>query len=66
MGHPTGRRRRLQKPERRRLIEEAASRLFAEHGYAETRLDDIAAAAGVTKQLLYQHFPPRTASTSRS
>jgi AcrR family transcriptional regulator len=49
-------RRRLKKPERRALIEDAASALFAEHGYAQTRLEDIAAAAGVTKQLLYQHF----------
>ena len=38
------------------MIEDAASALFAERGYAETRLEDIAAAAGVTKQLLYQHF----------
>jgi AcrR family transcriptional regulator len=51
------RRRRLQKPERRRVIEDAASALFAERGYAETRLEEIAKAAGVTKQLLYQHFP---------
>jgi AcrR family transcriptional regulator len=49
-------RRRLQKSERRRVIEDAASELFAEHGYAATRLEDIAAASGVTKQLLYQHF----------
>jgi AcrR family transcriptional regulator len=49
-------RRRLKKSERRALIEDAASALFAERGYAETRLEDIAAAAGVTKQLLYQHF----------
>jgi AcrR family transcriptional regulator len=55
------RRRRLPKPERRRVIEEAASRLFAERGYAEARLDDIAAAAGVTKQLLYRHFPSKKA-----
>jgi AcrR family transcriptional regulator len=54
-------RRRLPKAKRRRVIEEAASRLFAEHGYAETRLEDIAAAAGVTKQLLYQHFPSKKA-----
>jgi AcrR family transcriptional regulator len=54
-------RRRLKKAERRRLIEDAASALFAEHGYAETRLDDIAAAAGVTKQLLYQHFSSKKA-----
>ena len=49
-------RRRLRKPERRRVIEDAASALFAERGYAGTRLEDIATAAGVTKQLLYQHF----------
>jgi AcrR family transcriptional regulator len=48
--------RRLRKTQRRRVIEDAASALFAERGYAETRLEDIAAAAGVTKQLLYQHF----------
>jgi AcrR family transcriptional regulator len=51
-----GPRRRLQKAERRRVIEEAASALFAQHGYAGTKLEDIAARAGVTKQLLYQHF----------
>jgi AcrR family transcriptional regulator len=61
MGKPATRRRRLPKAERRRLIEDAASRLFADNGYAETRLDDIAAAAGVTKQLLYQHFPSKKA-----
>jgi AcrR family transcriptional regulator len=55
------RRRRLRKAERREVIEEAASALFAEHGYAGTRLEDIAAAAGVTKQLLYQHFPSKKA-----
>jgi AcrR family transcriptional regulator len=54
-------RRRLKKPVRRRVIEDAASALFAQRGYAETRLDDVAAAAGVTKQLLYQHFPSKKA-----
>src|SRR5215211_4208229 len=52
----SGRRRRLQRAERRRVIEDVAAELFAEGGYGETRLKDIAAAAGVTKQLLYQHF----------
>jgi AcrR family transcriptional regulator len=61
MIEPATRRRRLPKTQRRQVIEEAASRLFAEHGYAEARLDDIAAAAGVTKQLLYQHFPSKKA-----
>jgi AcrR family transcriptional regulator len=55
------RKRRLRKAERREVIEKAASALFAEHGYAGTRLEDIAAAAGVTKQLLYQHFPSKKA-----
>jgi AcrR family transcriptional regulator len=54
-------RRRLKKSQRREVIEKAASALFAEHGYAGTRLEDIAAAAGVTKQLLYQHFPSKKA-----
>jgi AcrR family transcriptional regulator len=56
-----GRRRRLKRGQRRELIENAASALFAVHGYAGTRLEDIAAAAGVTKQLLYQHFPSKKA-----
>jgi AcrR family transcriptional regulator len=55
------RRRRLPKAKRRELIEEVASALFADRGYAGTRLEDIAAAAGVTKQLLYQHFPSKKA-----
>jgi AcrR family transcriptional regulator len=54
-------RRRLPPPERRRLIAEAAGRLFGEHGYDGTRLDEIAAAAGVTKPVLYRHFDGKTA-----
>jgi AcrR family transcriptional regulator len=54
-------RRRLRPPERRQLIVEAAGRLFGEHGYDGTRLDDIAAAAGVTKPVLYRHFDDKTA-----
>ena len=49
-------RRRLPVAERRELITEAAGRLFGERGYDGTRLDDIAAAAGVTKPVLYRHF----------
>ena len=49
-------RRRLSAKERRSLIEEAAARLFAERGYAATTVDDIAAAAGVSKPMLYRHF----------
>ncbi|HEY1274477.1 MAG TPA: TetR/AcrR family transcriptional regulator [Thermoleophilaceae bacterium] len=49
-------RRRLGTVERRASIVEAAGRLFGEHGYDGTRLDDVAAAAGVTKPILYRHF----------
>ena len=54
-------RRRLAAEQRRHLIVEAAGRLFGEHGYDGTRLDDIAAAAGVTKPVLYRHFDDKTA-----
>jgi AcrR family transcriptional regulator len=52
---------RLAPEQRRQLIVEAAGRLFGEHGYDGTRLDDIAAAAGVTKPVLYRHFSGKTA-----
>jgi AcrR family transcriptional regulator len=45
--------------ERRQLIIEAASRLFATRGYASTSIDDIAAEAGVTKPIVYRHFGPK-------
>jgi len=35
---------------------EAALRIFAERGYANTRLEDIAAAVGVTKGTIYHYF----------
>ena len=49
-------RQRLPVAERRALIVEAAGRLFGERGYDATRLDEVAAAAGVTKPILYRHF----------
>jgi AcrR family transcriptional regulator len=54
-------RKRLPVSERRALIVEAAGRLFGEHGYDVTRLDDVAAAAGVTKPVLYRHFDSKQA-----
>ena len=50
------RRRRLPRAERRALIEDAATRLFAQRGYAATSVEDIVAAAGVSKPMLYRHF----------
>jgi AcrR family transcriptional regulator len=49
-------RQRLPVAERRALIVEAAGRLFGERGYDAARLDEIAAAAGVTKPIVYRHF----------
>jgi AcrR family transcriptional regulator len=58
---PAQPKRRLPVAERRALIVEAAGRLFGAHGYDATRLDDIAAAAGVTKPVLYRHFESKRA-----
>ena len=54
-------RKRLPIEERRVLIVEAAGRLFGERGYEATRLNDVAAAAGVTKPILYRHFDSKQA-----
>ena len=48
--------RRLARPERRRLILEAAVRHFARHGFGGARTRDIAKASGVTEALLFRHF----------
>ena len=47
---------RVAAAERRRLIELAATHLFAERGFAATTVEDIVEAAGVTKPMLYRHF----------
>jgi AcrR family transcriptional regulator len=43
------------------MIEDAALTIFAVRGYSDTRVEEIAAAADVTKQLLYRHFPSKKA-----
>jgi AcrR family transcriptional regulator len=42
----------------RRLIETAA-RLFADQGYAATSVDQVAAAAGASKQTIYRRYPSK-------
>jgi AcrR family transcriptional regulator len=49
-------RRRLPAAERRSSIENAAARLFAVHGYDATTVEQVVAAAGVSKPMLYRHF----------
>ncbi|MFD0689894.1 TetR/AcrR family transcriptional regulator [Actinomadura fibrosa] len=50
---------RLRAPARRALITAAAVRIFAEKGYHGTSLGEIAAAAGVARTVLYDHFPSK-------
>lgn len=50
-----GRQRRLAR------ILDAAEDLFATHGFAKTTVDEIAAAAGVSKGLVYDHHPSKEA-----
>jgi len=40
----------------RRALIDAATRLFAERGYADTSIDEVAGAARVTRGALYHHF----------
>jgi AcrR family transcriptional regulator len=40
---------------------ETAGRLFGERGYGGVTLDEVAAAAGVTKPVLYRHFDSKKA-----
>jgi AcrR family transcriptional regulator len=47
---------RIAGDERREMIALAAGRLFAVNGYASTRMEDVAAAAHVTKPMVYRHF----------
>jgi AcrR family transcriptional regulator len=52
---------RLSAPRRREIIIRAAGKEFAKHGYAGARLEDIAAAAQVTKPIVYRHFDSKQA-----
>lgn len=47
---------RLPGPERRQQLLEAARQAFAETGYHETSMNDVAKVAGVTKPVVYQRF----------
>jgi len=50
---------RLPAARRRRQLLDVAQEAFAEAGFHGTSMDDIADAAGVTKPVLYQHFPSK-------
>jgi AcrR family transcriptional regulator len=48
---------RLPRRERRAQLLDAAREVFVAQGYHAAAMDDIADAAGVSKPVLYQHFP---------
>ena len=45
----------------KRALLDNATKLFTDHGYAGTSLDEVVAAARVTKGALYHHFPSKLA-----
>ena len=50
---------RLPRDQRRIQLLDAASEVFASKGYHAAAMDEIADAAGVSKPVLYQHFPSK-------
>ena len=52
---------RLPAEQRRRQLLDVALDIFAERGFHSTSMDEVATAAGVTKPVLYQHFPSKRA-----
>jgi AcrR family transcriptional regulator len=51
----------LDRPTRRAAILRAAAAAFAERGFAATSMDDVAAAAGITRLIVYRHFESKDA-----
>ena len=54
---PAARGGRLPRPARRKQLMAAAQEVFVAQGYHAAAMDDIADRAGVSKPVLYQHFP---------
>ena len=52
-------RKRLRAEERRARILDAALEVFARRGFHGSSIDEIAQAAGVSKALIYEHFPSK-------
>ena len=50
---------RLSAPERRSQLLEVAGELFGSHGFHGLSMEQLADAAGVSKPVLYQHFPSK-------
>ncbi|GAA5196020.1 hypothetical protein GCM10023322_64010 [Rugosimonospora acidiphila] len=57
MGEPG--RREAHKLATRQALQQAALRMFEQHGYAATTVRDIASAAGVTERTFFRYFPSK-------
>ncbi|MFB4279769.1 TetR family transcriptional regulator [Nonomuraea sp. MTCD27] len=55
----TAGRREQHKEATRRALQEAATRMFEERGFAETTVRDIAEAVGVTERTFFRYFPSK-------
>jgi AcrR family transcriptional regulator len=52
-------RKRLSAEDRRAAILDSALEVFSRHGYNGASIDEIATAAGISKALIYEHFPSK-------
>jgi AcrR family transcriptional regulator len=52
-------RRRLSAPDRRAAILDSALQVFSSRGYHAASIDEIAGEAGISKALIYEHFPSK-------
>ncbi len=58
--HPRRGRPPVMEPEtRRRLVLDAAAAVFAEHGYAEASIEEIARACGMSRKTIYGLYPSK-------
>jgi len=58
-GRQLEQRTRLSAPDRRAQLLDVAGRLFAEHGFHGLSMEQLADGAGISKPVLYQHFPSK-------
>jgi AcrR family transcriptional regulator len=59
MSEETQTKRRMRAPERREQLLQVARTVFARRGFHTVTMDDVAREAGVTKPILYDHFPSK-------
>src|SRR5438132_10705493 len=57
---PRARRRRMPRADREEQMLAAATRIFARRGDQDASMDEIAAACGITKPMLYSYFDSRS------